>query len=641
MKRSIMILCFALIWCGFLSAQIGPNVSVDKNGHELKWEVGSHDYFVLFKSILANNDRTNDTEPNKAYNPQADACITEQKNAVFTLSNTHIPGDAWIENAQLIWMSHSDEAPASTVNKVVLHFTGAEGQPAYSQDIFSLVSGLGQPYKSFEYEFVKDTLTSSSVYTYRTDITDIIRDIQVKGREAGITPDGKTLYGSWSVSGIECFTSGTLIDKKSMIGAWALVLVYNSEKIRPKKIYFYNGLQGYLHNSGNLTVQGFELPTAAEIRLTLMMAEGDPGLFVGPPVYNTTEAFNIAGSTNTDWITLTNACNPMRQAYTETYNSVSSMFGWDSAEPVCVGGDPDVLNPDILEYGIDVDTFMVKASDPPFDSHLHFGDTSFKLAIHANQDMVFSNLLIVSVESKAPKFDIPVNPDTPDGREKRACSCSKQPDSFCLNSPFYYLIKLQNWGDNSATQVSVEDSLPEFVDYISGTTEFATLFDGSGNGTDWQKVEDDAGAFPFSSVRVISEMMNPCDSVSMSCDDTILIRFKVKPKPELPKHAVITNIAGITDSTGAVYRTNSDVALRIKVDTACQEGCEPSKEDCGGVCSDPSCSGETVNDDTKPADKDNATDNSNLTPENDAFSPDSEQINPESEGDSGCGCSML
>ena len=109
----------------------------------------------------------------------------------------------------------------------------------------------------------------------------------------------------------------------------------------------------------------------------------------------------------------------------------------------------------------------------------------------------------------------------------------------------------------------------------------------------WKNVEDPGeGLFPLENDYVVSALMEPCDTVSQTCQDTVLVRFKVMPKEGLPKNAVITNTAEITDSTGIVYYSNTSVPLRLKNDAGCDTECKsPSLEMCGGSKTDGGDSG--------------------------------------------------
>ncbi|HNW81393.1 MAG TPA: hypothetical protein PKG52_00725 [bacterium] len=587
MKKIIAVLIMLLPMMAF--AAIGPNVS-QVNGEELKWEEGAWDYFIMFKTLI---DQVTGAATTGSGNPQADTCLDINVGSTFTLTPDHVPIDTNIDRAFLIWVAAQDPANFSgpTDNSVTLSFTNSTNQAvALSTEVTSNVSGNLFTPPSFDYEAVNDNLNSEGVYTYRVDVTDFMKQIIELGAVNDITMTGEALYGDYNVKGMECTNDQTYVNSSGMVGAWALVFVYTSEKVTPKKIYFYNGLEAYRFEEGFVTVSGFELPNEAEVRLSMIVAEGDPGLAsafdesyqAAPP-----EALALKGQSATDFVLLWNDCNPPKYTplnYTEVYNSISSMYLWGADIPTCIGGDPNNPNPDLLEYAIDADTFLLKAKDFPFDSHLKKGDTSFSLKIGANQDQVYTNLLVVSVDTKAPKFDIPVNPDTPDGREKNFCSCSTDADAVCFDRPFYYLIKIQNWGENIAENVTLQDALPNTIEYVSGTTEIAKNFK-DGLGIDWTKVDDVDGKFPFSSSVKISDLMGYCDKTTFECPDTIMVRFVVTPKADLAKHETIKNSAVISDSGNIPYSTNSNIALRLKngecpAITTCNL---PPKSECGGV----------------------------------------------------------
>jgi len=333
-----------------------------------------------------------------------------------------------------------------------------------------------------------------------------------------------------------------------------------------------------------------------------------------------------------DWVQIQNICNTgaadtFGNQYTEIYNSVSSAYGWADELPFCIGNNKE---PNTLEYSMDVDTFFFSATDPFFEPHLQRGDTNLWIKVSANMDGIYTNFLVMSIDTRAVKFDIPANTETPDGREKNACTCSGEKDMFCDGSSLYFMIKVQNWGDNAAINVKVKDELSNEVDYISGSTEMATEFDGDGNGTNWEIIPDgDGGTFPLSSDYIVKDMMEPCDLVSMTCTDTVLIRFKVKPRDGLPKNATIKNSAEITDNAGTPYKTNSSVPVRLTMDAGCDTSCKSTtQEQCGGIS-------ESVEENT---DNETVNDNSNESDESNNETSDNESVEEE---EVGCSCSII
>lgn len=587
MKRIFFLALLLIFFPLAVSGSLGPNVSQTADGKTLRWEEGSRDYFVMFKSLV--EDRHGNATFQSG-NPQADSCIDYNVGSTFTLEAHHIPEDAYVEAAYLIWTAGADPSlfnGGNTDNSVLLSFSSEGDSVSLSEYVTSSVTGTFQTPPSFEYEALQSGIADTGYFTYRVDVTDFMQEIIEQGREAGSAFDGYSLLGNYNVKEMTCTNHSNYVDRSLVVGDWVLFFVYTSEKIRPKKIYVYNGFSEYQHTFEDINVTGFMLPDEAEMRLTLVVHEGDPGNVSGT---KNPEALSLSGAQTFDWVQLTNICNPplsyLGMDYVEVYNSVSSLYGWQDTIPYCVGGIPPNYNLNELQYAIDVDTFFMSAKDPVYEPHLIKGDDNFWLKVSANQDVIYTNLLVLSIDTKTPKFDIPPNTNTPDGREKNYCSCSPDSDAICDDRPFYFTIKVENWGENIAHDVTVVDELPPLVEYISGTTEMLVKKDGvTGN---WEKIEDSGGGFPLSSPIKIADSMYYCNKATFECEDSILIRFKVKPIETIQKHQVVKNTAIITDNSGIAYYSNSSVPLRLRlgdcpVITECPE---PPKEECGGLDGD-------------------------------------------------------
>ncbi len=631
MKLFLIMLSFFIINLNTadLSADLGPDVSLDSEGNPLKWEEGSRDYFVMFKSLLRNDNRTpcNGQDcglgDDKIGNPQADACMDKETGSTFFLEKNHIPDDAHVERAFLVWTSAVDphDFDKPTDNEVQLSFTGSDNNINHSETIagpshnlneynnftydgqifdYVILNGFGNAYKKCaqdsechqEFGETAECLPHEGgsycglrlgLYTYRVDVTDFIEKLHEKGRDEGIYLNGRHLLGGYNVSGMDCTNSMHYLNMSGMIGGWSLILIYTSEEISPKKIYMYDSLDMYQFQYADINVSGFTLPREAELKITLHTLEGDPGL-VSPVKSDVPEALMVSGAQTQDWLMLTNACNPletdaMGNQYTEIYNSISSIYGYNQTEPICIGQPGDK---DSYEYSMDVDTFYMSAEDPIFEPHLIPEDDNIWLKVSSNQDGIVTNFMILSIDTKAPKFDIPHE------REKFACSCAQEstPDFVCEESSFYYLIKIQNWGEVVSKDISLKDELPSNVKYVEGSTEIATEFDDKGNGTNWIAVEDysEGDPFPFSRPRQVAGEMQKCSKDTGECEDTVLVRFLVEPL-NIKKNSVVTNMAEITDDTNIKYKTNTSVPLRLQVSNNCPPVTEcqsPDKEMCGG-----------------------------------------------------------
>lgn len=237
-------------------------------------------------------------------------------------------------------------------------------------------------------------------------------------------------------------------------------------------------------------------------------------------------------------------------------------------------------------------------------------------------------------------FDIPSEAtDWPNGREKHLCSCLKDgtdDHNVCQDRPYYYLIKVQNWGEATAHEVMVLDNVDGcgMIDYIAGSTEMATQFDQNGNGTDWTPVPDGPdGISPLEGEGFkVADTMTPCDQSTMTCADTRLVRFKVMPNG-IPKNCVIQNLAYIKEAKSKVkYATNTNVPLN-SLFSECKPlaDCpEPPKAECGGGEETPVNDNDTIagaDEDVVVADEPTAD---NTT------APDTD-----TKKSTGCGCSMV
>ncbi len=545
---SILCLLTALLMAAPLPGKpIGPEVS-QSGGRELKWEEGSRDYFIMHRTMLSRSASGN---PNGSTgNPQADGCLTE---STYTMFANSIPDDAVVTDAFLVWTTaHTPDNPSATSNQqyttptdntVTLAFTNSvDGTVTETREINGSQAYVIGAAQNFEFESIIHEFElqgyRGGVYTYRVEVTDFFNTVLAKARDAGMTEDGKAYEGAYKVSGLACYTGDPFYKTTMMVSNWSLFFVYTSAKIQPKKIYVYNGFNFYQYFTSSIFVSGFEFPDDPTVRVSLMVAEGDPGLYIDDP---SLEGLQLRGDPSLSYTPLTNICNPPVSNYYEVYNSISSFYPWDAtadSQPYCIGGvGGNTATPDLplMEWAIDVDTFILNNTTYP--GHLAIGDQDLELQVGANQDTVFTNLMIVSLDTKAPKFDIPDSASTtlmPQGREKNSCSCDDTLDRVCDDRPFYYLIKVQNWGENLAKNVTVQDSLPTTVDYIAGSTEMANMFNEAGDGINWTTIPDgEGGAFPLATPFEVAGEMLPCEKATGACTNTVLVRFLVQPKAGL------------------------------------------------------------------------------------------------------------
>ena len=611
----------------FTGTTIGPDVSV-LDGKKLQWEAGSFDYFVMFKSLMSNTvrDKCDVGAPvgcDYDDNPEPDTCLAS---STFHLTSQHVPEDAYIEAAYLVWTVSVDPNNVHTDNKATLSFVSDDGQinetvtvTAPRVGMLGTKSDPGQ--QDFTFEGIAWEENNGNIYgghyTYRVDVTDFFTMIHNDGRDLGYASDGLSLYGNYTVGDIDCTNNQQYLSQvylgsdyqyhglsAGVLGGWSLITVYRSTKVKAKMVYIYNGFSMYKFETVDVGVSGFEFPDKPLIKMTLAVNEGDPGIAVAsdtecennicPP-----EGLRAKGQTTPEdsEVFLFNNCNPAQNksgfSYTEVYNSISSFYGWNDATETCIGGNPNAPDPDTLEYTMDVDTFLLDAeTNTFFDEQFKKGDTSMTIKVGANGDLIYTNYLVVSLDTKAPKFDIPVNPATPDGREKNYCSCSEQADAVCPTAPFYFMIKVQNWGDDISENVTVQDTLPTKINYVSGTTEICRDWKSDNVCKKWEKVEDVNGSFPLANPYKVADRLERCDLNTQVCPETIMIRFRVQPKENLAKNEVIENTAIINDNNNRPYKSNTSIPLRLTFGNCPSAAlCEnPDLTKCGGYGDGEGCS---------------------------------------------------
>ena len=594
-----------------------PVTTGDNYGHMIggepikSWEDGGQDFFVMFNSNIDNKIKLFGEDD---ANPQGDTCVDSSS---FTLNEFHIPEDAIIEEAYLIWMGAVDPAKLNdpTDNKVHLSFVQA-ADPAVKIDGEDGEITAGDEGKkltaapSFDFEGIRfkdsveigcsETAPGSTVenfdlgyFTYRVNVTDFFKKIEKANSEAGYGEDGE-YYGTYTFSGLDCTDHDAYKCKTTMVSAWSLFFIYRSKHIRPKKIYFYNGLSFVVGDKSTAHVGGFELPLYPTVRLTTMIAEGDPSLTNPslPP-----EGLFLRGEDASGTYKMHNDCNPITSTYVEVYNSKSSIVNWDpnakdNEKIQCVSGPED----EGVNYGIDVDTFLLDSEkEINLQEHLQKGGKSMDIQLSVNQDAIFTNFMVLSVDIKGANFDIP------EEDEKYFCACPASENNsvdnyYCpysnTNREFYYLVKIQNWGEDETGKVVISDELDPQLEYVKGSTDYATQFNKKGDGTDWMEIPDkEGGVFPLSgSGFQVSEKMLKCDK--NSCPDKILVRYKVRPKIGIAKNYVFSNIAKIKDEKSEEpYKTNTSYPLKLKPGSCVPESvcATPTQEMCGGVKENKEC----------------------------------------------------
>ncbi|MCK5807747.1 hypothetical protein KAH37_02050 [bacterium] len=576
--KKIAFLLFLLFAFTVSAKKLGSEVA-EYSGKKLQWDASQHSYFVMFKSLLKNEDTTGDS----VVNPQADHCIDESVGSTYHLNGRHIPQDAHIKRAFLVWTGAVSQEDLAGVldNDVTLEFSSKDGYYSLSKEVEVVAKTLSsaQGFSFESYRFPDDP--DEAYFTYRTDITDFFTDIHREGEKKGVALSGLQLLGDYNLKNFRCAEDVKYVRRSTMVSGWSIILIYDSDEVLPNKIYMYNGFSGYSHVQTEMSVTGFILPESPRIRLTLASFEGDPGRAVltnpdGGPAFP--EGVLVQGGLP-DWLPLSNECNPPAEIqdatglfpYVEVFNSISSQYGFSDTDPSCIGGTPPGYN-NMMEYGVDMDTFVIDTmKQDDFAGHFYQGGDTINIKISANQDWMLTNFLIVAVSSGEPVFDIPNEPEMfvcnhYTGDDYRWCDESEE---------FWFSIKVQNWSNDPVSNVVVRNRLDtSIMEYIPGTTSYAVTFDEKWGviERDWIHVPDN-GVFPLEDGVTLDALptMRPCnedeswDEVSPItpdiCPDTALVRFKVKLRHIYVLDSVF-NIATIkADGMSDSYDTNGGIPL--------------------------------------------------------------------------------
>ena len=533
MKLMLKLLILNVFLAGVLNAVPISNIPT------FEYE-GAYDYFILSKSLLAN------TGSYSSYEPQGDTSIGVEGASDFLLE-TDIPQDAVIEQAFLVWFASVNDADSMmfTDNEVTLMTPDGEDHVVTA----SLQGNSASP-QGFEFEsyYAKGYY----YYVYRVDVTNIIADFQYSGENGEI----RSLVGEYKVSGVDdiydCAQSGkshVYCEMASMIGGWQLILIYGSSQIARKRLYLYNGLTWSSNTTlkpTTINIGNFELPEKAAVKVSFVTADGDD-------VKSAPEYLEVKGGLAAQSLVLGDAdgsCNPLNQPFNSKFRTVNHKGEVSECRE---------------ELSFDIDTFFLQYDENVEESiinpHVQYGTTSMDFYIKTGADIVLTNYVILSVDTRLPAFDIP------NENEKFLLTTTGKNDKVCPDTAFGYQIVVENHGQEPAEFVMVGDTLRDLQTYIPGTLQI----DYTGTGKCFEDYPDN-NDFPLKSGIMVADKMEICQNES-NCE-RILIRFLVKTPENSPKNASFTNTASIWDAkTGgeSAYKTNQGLPVRATFMSSCEK----------------------------------------------------------------------
>lgn len=575
---------------------------------------GAFDYFILSNSLLE------DTADHSDYEPQGDTSIGVTGSS-DTLLATDIPEDAAVEKAFLVWFAAVDDSNNMAFTDNVVTFTTPDGN---EHEVTASLQGNTASPQGFEFESYYKS--GYFYYVYRVDVTDIISDFQYDLD----TGEMNSLAGKYNVKGVDdiydCQKSGTdhaYCKMASLIGGWQLILIYGSSEIARKRLYIYNGMDWSANTKLNPTtvnISNFELPENAAVKISFVTSDGDD--YAQAP-----ESLELQGGLASQAMVLgeigENSCNPLNQPF----NSKFRKFNYKGEQSDC-----------LQQLSFDVDTYFLQFDpnmpDSIINPHVQYGTNSMNFYIKTGADIVLTNYLILSVDTRLPAFDIP------EENEKFLLTPLTQKDKVCPGTIFGYEIIVENHGHEPAENVIVKDVISGLQEYIPGTFQIDT----TGTGTCYQDFEDNGG-FPLTAGLAISEKMEICQDET-NCD-RIMMRFLVKPGENAQKNTAFTNTAQIWDGkTGEAqaYRTNQGLAIRATFDNDCEPMDETTVKNKLYTPESMACGGEVEQPDDETGDTGDSGDSGNTGDTGDTANSgsDSEKTDDFIEEDEvGCACSVV
>ncbi len=576
---------------------------------------GAFDYFILSNSLLI------DTADHSDYEPQGDTSIGATGSS-DTLLATDIPEDAAIERAFLVWFASVDDSNNMAFTDNVVTLTTPDGT---EHEVTASLQGNTASPQGFEFEsyYKSDFGGAYYYYVYRVDVTDIITDFQYDVE----TGEMNSLAGEYHVKGVDdiydCQKSGTdhhYCKMASMIGGWQLVLIYGSSEIARKRLYIYNGMDWSSNTKTNPTtinIANFELPENAAVKISFVTSDGDD--YLPAP-----ESLELQGGLAPQAMVLgeigETSCNPLDQPF----NSKFRKFNYKGEQSDC-----------LQQLSFDVDTYYLQYDpnmpDSIINPHLQYGTNSMNFYIKTGNDIVLTNYLILSIDTRLPAFDIP------EKNEKFLLTPLSQADKICPGTIFGYEIVVENHGHEPAENVVVKDIISGLQEYIPGTFQV----DMTGTGTCYQDYEDNGG-FPLADGLTIAEEMDICQDEA-NCD-RILMRFLVKPNENAQKNTAFENSAQIWDGKtgeGQAYRTNQGLSVRATFDNDCEPMDETTVKNQLYTPESMACGGEVEQPDDETGDTGD-TGNTGDTGDTANSGSDSETTDDLIEDDEvGCACSVV
>jgi uncharacterized repeat protein (TIGR01451 family) len=341
---------------------------------------------VLTQSFAGNMNFTGTQVTMRSKSNNADPCAVYPSSTTLSAQLSGLPADATVVSAQLYWAGSNGTAkPDYTVS-----FEGKDVTAPAARQYSSASIGAG--------------------HNYFGGAVDVTAQVAAKGN------------GSYSFSGLEITNGKPYCSDQSVLGGFALLVVYSSPSETFRVLNLYEGFQ-YFRNGGiTLNLSNFRVPDSLDDnkvtgRLAHITWEGDPTLQKSGEelLLNKTE--------------MTDKLNPAGNQF----NSASN------------------INNDAASYGIDFDAYTITKKS----GLIKPGQTTATTLYQSGQDLVLLNAEIIGMPN-APTSDLSLTMNR-DGELQAGRNTN-------------YNLVVRNAGPSVADgPITVVDTLPDGLNYVSAS----------------------------------------------------------------------------------------------------------------------------------------------------------------------------
>ena len=342
------------------------------------------------------------------------------------------------------------------------------------------------------------TATGASPHTYYQSTADVTALVQAHG------------VGQYRLSGVDTASFNNQNDDVLFAG-WSMIVFYSLPSDPPRNLTIFDGLDLINSNGPSVTVtlSGFLVPNAGfDAKLGAITYEGDDQL--------TGDSLSFNG------VALSNALNPANNFFNGTRSFLGSAVSTSGDLPRLTGG-PRSMS------GMDLDVVDVTP-------RLTQGQTSATITASTNQDFYLLGGFVTSISTYKPDFG---------GATKTFTNVNAHPGGAVLpGDTIEYTISATNTGNDTATNVVLNDPLPAGLSFVPGSIQ-VTAGPNAGSKTD--KTGDDQGEYIAASrtVRVrLGTGANGTTGGTMAINSTATVVFRVKVDATIT--GVIENQAIIT-----------------------------------------------------------------------------------------------